>query len=83
MITEPVALASVSVLDPAGRELMRIERDALATATQTRFAKTATPVVPTLAAVAVDVDLILLPVTAPERLRTGSPTPSRRTRSLL
>src|SRR4029077_11453858 len=41
----------------------------LAAATQTLFAKTATPVVPASAAVSVDVDLMLPPDTAPERLR--------------
>ena len=66
--SEPVALASVTVLDPAGKELMRIEGAALAAATQTLFAKTATPVVSASAAVSVDVDLILPPDTAPERV---------------
>lgn len=65
---EPVTLSSVTVLDPAGKELMRIEGGALAAATQTLFAKTATPVVPASAAVSVDVDLIVPPDTAPERL---------------
>ena len=44
VFSEPVTLASVTVLDPAGKELMRIEGGALAAATQTLFAKTATPV---------------------------------------
>ena len=68
VFSEPVTLASVTVLDPAGRELMRIEGAALAAATQTLFAKTATPVVSASAAVSVDVDLILPPDTAPERV---------------
>ena len=68
VFSEPVTLASVTVLDPAGKELMRIEGGALAAATQTLFAKTATPVVPASAAVSVDVDLILSPGTAPERV---------------
>jgi hypothetical protein len=55
---EPVTLSSVSVLDPAGKELMRIEGDALAAAAQTLFAKTPSPVIPASAAVSVDVDLI-------------------------
>jgi hypothetical protein len=46
VFSEPVTLASVTVLDPAGKKLMRIEGAALAAATQTLFAKTATPVVP-------------------------------------
>ena len=69
VFSEPVTLASVTVLDPAGKELMRIEGGALAAATQSLFAKTATPVVPASAAVSVDVDLILPPDTAPELVR--------------
>ncbi|HSR76324.1 MAG TPA: M23 family metallopeptidase [Xanthobacteraceae bacterium] len=65
---EPVTLSRVTVLDPAGKEFMRIEGAALAAATQTLFAKTPTPVVPASAAVSVDVDLILPPDTAPERV---------------
>ena len=65
---EPVTLSSVTVLDPAGKELIRIEGDALAAATQTLFAKTETPVIPASAAVAVDVDLIVPPDTVPERV---------------
>jgi hypothetical protein len=64
----PVTLSSVAVLDPAGKELMRIEGDALAAATQTLFAKTPTPVIPASAAVSVDVDLILPPGKVPERV---------------
>src|SRR5262245_28624501 len=66
VFSEPVTLSSVTVLDPAGKELMRIEGGTLAAATQTLVAKTATPVVPASAAVSVDVDLILPPDTAPE-----------------
>lgn len=65
---EPVTLSRVTVLDPAGKELMRIEGDALAAATQTLFAKTETPVIPASAAVSVDVDLIVPPDTVPERV---------------
>ncbi|HEX3448354.1 MAG TPA: M23 family metallopeptidase [Isosphaeraceae bacterium] len=68
VFSEPVTLASVTVLDPTGKELMRIEGGTLAAATQTLFAKTTTPVVPASAAVSVDVDLILAPDTAPERV---------------
>jgi hypothetical protein len=68
VFSEPVTLSSVTVLDPAGKELQRIERGTLAAATQTLFAKTATPVVPASAAVSVDVDLMLPPGTAPERV---------------
>jgi hypothetical protein len=65
---EPVTLSRVTVLDPAGKELMRIEGDGLAATTQTLFAKTATPVIPASAAVSVDVDLILPPDTAPTKV---------------
>jgi hypothetical protein len=68
VFSEPVTLSSVTVLDPAGKELMRIAGGTLAAATQTLFAKTATPVVPASAAVSVDVDLMLPPGTAPERV---------------
>jgi Peptidase family M23 len=66
---EPVTLSSVTALDPAGKELMRIEGDALAAATQTLFARTETAVIPASAAVSVDVDLILQPDTAPEQVK--------------
>ena len=65
---ETVTLSSVTVLDSAGKELMRIEGDALAAATQTLFAKTESPVIPASAAVSVDVDLIVPPDTVPERV---------------
>jgi hypothetical protein len=65
---EPVTLSSVTVLDPAGKELMRIEGGTLTAATQTLFAHTETAVIPASAAVSVDVDLILPPDTAPERV---------------
>jgi Peptidase family M23 len=63
---EAVTLSSVTVLDPAGKELMRIEGDALTAATQTVFARTPTAVIPASAAVSIDVDLILPPDSAPE-----------------
>ena len=65
---EPVTLSSVTVLDPAGKKLLRIEGNVLTAATQTLFAKTPSPVVPASAAVSVDVDLILPPGTAPDRV---------------
>jgi len=68
VFSEPVTLSSVTVLDPVGKQLTRIEGSTLAAATQTLFAKTATPVVPASAAVSVDVDLVLPPDTAPERV---------------
>jgi hypothetical protein len=65
---QPVTLSSVTVLDLAGKELMRMDGSALAAATQTLFAKTPSPVIPASAAVSVDIDLILPPGTAPERV---------------
>jgi hypothetical protein len=65
---EPVTLTSVTVLDPGGKKLMRIEGGALTAATQTLFAHTASAVIPASAAVSIDVDLILPPNTAPERV---------------
>jgi len=65
---EPVTLTSVTVLDPAGKKLVRIEGGALTAATQPTFAHTESAVIPASAAVAVDVDLILPPNTAPERV---------------
>ena len=68
VLSEPVTLSSVAVLDPAGKELMRIEGAALAAATQTLFAKTPSPTIPASAAVSVDVDLIVPAGAAPERV---------------
>jgi hypothetical protein len=65
---EPVTLTSVTVFDPAEKELMRIEGSAITAATQTLFAHTESAVIPASAAVSVDVDLILPPNTAPERV---------------
>ncbi len=65
---EPVTLTSVTVLDPAGKQLMRIEKAALSAVTQPLFAHTESAVIPASAAVAVEVDLILPPNTAPERV---------------
>jgi Peptidase family M23 len=65
---EPVTLSSITVLNPAGKELMRIEGVALAAVTQPLFAHTKTTAIPASAAVAVEVDLILPPGAAPERL---------------
>jgi Peptidase family M23 len=65
---EPVTLTSVTVRDPAGKKLMRIEGAALTAATQTLFAHTESAVIPASAAVSIDVDLILPPNTVPERV---------------
>src|SRR4029079_18496227 len=65
----PVTLSRIAILDPAGKELMRLDGDTLAAVTQPLFAHTKTTAIPASIAVAVEVDLILAPGTAPERLR--------------
>jgi hypothetical protein len=65
---EPVTLTSVTVLDPAGKELGRIDGDTLAAATQALLTRAPTPEIAPSASVAVDVDLALEPGTAPERV---------------
>jgi len=65
---EPVTLTSVTVLDPAGKELGRIDGNTLAAATQALLTRAPTPEIAPSAAVAVDVDLALEPGTAPERV---------------
>jgi len=65
---EPVTLSRVTVFDPAGKELTRIEGTVLAAATQPLFSRTASPIVPSSGAMAVEVDMILPPDTAPPRL---------------
>ena len=60
---EPVTLTSVTVLDPAGKELGRIDGDTLAAATQALLTRAPTPEIAPSAAVAVDVDLALEPGT--------------------
>jgi hypothetical protein len=66
VFVEPVTLASVQVMDPAGRQLLLIEGEALTAATQTLLSKTPGAVVPTSAAVGVDVDVVVTPGTAPD-----------------
>jgi Peptidase family M23 len=68
VLPEPVALSSVTVLDPAGKELKRTAGADLAAVTQPLFAHTATTEIAGSAAVAVEVDLILPPDTVPDRL---------------
>jgi hypothetical protein len=68
VFSEPVTLSNVTVLDPAGKELLRIDGSVLAAATQTLFAKTPSPVIPPSGAVSVDVDLVVPPGAAPERV---------------
>jgi Peptidase family M23 len=68
VFSEPVTLSNVTVLDPNGKELARIDGSTLAAATQTLFSKTPSPVIPASAAVSVDVDLVVPPGGAPERV---------------
>ena len=65
---DPVTLTSLTVLDPAGKELGRITGATLAAATQALLTRKPTPAIDPSAAVAVDVDLALEPGTAPERV---------------
>ena len=62
------ARPSEADLNPAGKQLMRIEKSVLSAATQPLFAHTGSRVIPASAAVAVEIDLILPPNTAPERV---------------
>src|SRR5262245_66293590 len=45
VFSEPVTLSSVAVLDPAGKQLMRIEGATLAAGSQNLFAKSTTTVI--------------------------------------
>src|SRR5215470_4363985 len=67
-VEQPVTLKSLAVLDPAGKELMRIDGPVLVAATQTLLDKKPVTEIPASAAVSVDVDLIVPPGTAPERV---------------
>jgi hypothetical protein len=61
-------LTSLTVLDPAGKELTRIEGPVLVAATQTLLDKKTLTEIAGSAAASVDVDLIVPPGTAPERV---------------
>ena len=65
---EPVTLTSITVFDPRGKKLMRIEGSALTIVTQPLFAHTGSPVIPASAAVSVEIDLILPPNSTPEQV---------------
>jgi biotin carboxyl carrier protein len=67
-VDQPVTLTSLTVLDPAAKELTRIEGPVLVAATQTLLDKKPVTEIPASAAVSVDVDLIVPPGTAPERV---------------
>jgi len=67
-VEQPVTLKSLTVLDPAGKKLTRIDGPALVAATQTLLDKKPLTEIAPSAAVSVDVDLIVAPGTAPERV---------------
>src|SRR6516165_9367954 len=67
-VEQPVTLTSLTVLDPAAKELTRIDGPVLVAATQTLLDKKPMAEIPPSAAVSVDVDLIVPPGTVPERL---------------
>ena len=67
-VEQPVTLTSLAVLDSAAKELTRIDGPALVAATQTLLDKKPVTEIPASAAVSVDVDLIVPPGTAPERV---------------
>src|SRR5205809_2279361 len=67
-VERPVTLTSLTVLDPAAKELTRIDGPVLVAATQTLLDKKPVAEIPASAAVSVDVDLIVPPGTAPERV---------------
>lgn len=68
VFSDPVTLTSVTVIGPAGEELGRIDGETLAAATQALFTKERLPAVAPSAAASVDVDLVLPPGDAPERV---------------
>jgi len=67
-VEQPVTLTSLTVIDPGGKELTRIDGPVLVAATQTLLDKKPMAEIPASAAVSVDVDLIVTPGTAPERV---------------
>jgi hypothetical protein len=68
IVDQRVTLASVTVLDPAAKELTRIEGPVLVATTQTLLDKKPLSEIPASAAAAVHIDLIVPPGTAPERV---------------
>jgi murein DD-endopeptidase MepM/ murein hydrolase activator NlpD len=67
-VEQPVTLTSLTVLDSGAKELARIDGPVLVAATQTLLDKKPVTEIPASAAVSVDVDLIVPPGTAPERV---------------
>ena len=67
-VDQPVKLTSVTVFDTSAKQLTRIEGPVLVAATQTLLDKKPVTEIPASSAVALDVDLIVSPGTAPERV---------------
>ena len=67
-VEQPVKLMSLTVLDAAAKELMRIDGPVLVAATQTLLDKKPVAEIPASAAVSVDVDLVVQPGTVPEQV---------------
>ena len=67
-VEQRVTLTSLTILDPAAKELTRIDGPVLVAATQTLLDKKPVTEIPASAAVSVDVDLIVPSGTAPERV---------------
>lgn len=68
VVGDPVTLSSVTVLDPGGKQLGRIDGDTLAAATQNLYTHAPVHAIPSSGAVAVEVDLALAPGTVPARV---------------
>lgn len=77
-VEQPVTLTSLTVLDPAAKELTRIDGQVLVATTQTLLDKKPLSDIPASSAAAVHVDLIVPPGTAPERVmhRLGYSVPA-------
>ena len=67
-VEQPAKLMSLTVLDAAAKELMRIDGPVLVAATQTLLDKKPVAEIPASAAVSVDVDLVVQPGTVPEQV---------------
>ena len=68
VVGDLVTLTSVTVLDPAGKELGRVDGNTLAAATQNLYTHAPVPAIPSSGVVAVEVDLALAPGTVPARI---------------
>ena len=66
VFSDPVTLSTVTVVDAAGEELMTVDGDVLAAATQSLYTQAASAVVAASAAAAVEVDLVVPPGEVPD-----------------